>query len=105
MKPEYVIPGTRCAAIMTLIDAGFTDQQIADKFGTGRRTISVYRKAHDGTLAKLSIRKPDRNTNLGSMILRLLETGLTNKEIADRLNCDTKSVRMWKKRKARRADG
>ena len=53
------VPGTRCAAIMRMIDQGFDDETIAARFDVLRgdethtctaQDIAVYRKAHDGTL-------------------------------------------------------
>lgn len=53
-------PGTRCAAIMDMIDRGLSDEEIAARFDVVRgdsahscaaADIAVYRKAHDGTLA------------------------------------------------------
>ena len=54
------VPGTRCAAIMDMIDRGLSDEEIAARFDVVRgdsthscaaADIAVYRKAHDGTLA------------------------------------------------------
>lgn len=52
------VPGTRCAAIMDMIDRGLSNEAIAarymetdEKLETAAQTIAVYRKAHDGTLA------------------------------------------------------
>lgn len=49
-------PGTRCAAIMDMIDQGMSDEEIAaiynnePKMPCSPEDIAVYRKAHDGTL-------------------------------------------------------
>lgn len=43
--------GTRIDAIMTMIEGGATDRQVADKFGTQPKTIRVYRKALMGELS------------------------------------------------------
>ena len=46
------IHGSRINAIMTLIERGWTDEQIADRFHTTARTITVYRKALNGELTQ-----------------------------------------------------
>jgi len=43
-------PGTRINWIMTRIEQGWTDEDIAAKAGTTARVIAVYRKALTGTL-------------------------------------------------------
>lgn len=82
-----------------MIDRGHTDAWIASRVGTDANTISVYRKAHDGTLT--TIVKPywsrascDR---LKQQILYLLRSGMTGRETARELKCAEKTVRKYKK--------
>ena len=43
--------GTRCNAIMTMIEEGYKSDYIAKKYGTTKDTIEVYRKALYGELS------------------------------------------------------
>lgn len=53
IKSQYIARGSRCEDIIHMIDMGATNTQIAKKYGTSARTISVYRKAHYGALCVL----------------------------------------------------
>lgn len=46
------VPGTRCNAIMTMLERGYSDEVVAMKFKTDTPTISVYRKALEGKLTE-----------------------------------------------------
>ena len=94
-------PGTRCAQIMRLIDEGLTDEEIANKIKhtpdkargvhANREcdavTISVYRKAHDGTLTPPSGEafRSDSKAATEEQARRMREAGMTVRAISEAL--------------------
>ena len=112
-------PGTRCNGIMELIDAGFSDEEIAKavsslphkgrgmnpNIGCSAKTIRVYRKAHDNKLCKPSLytfKQPDeaRDRKIGEMH----DGGMKPVKIAAELGVSIDIVRYALKRIAYRRD-
>lgn len=88
------VPGTRCNTIMTLIERGATNAEIAARFSgpwadVDETVIEVYRKALEGRLSKGSANpegaggKPTEAERLAVAMLKA--SGATQKEIAERL--------------------
>lgn len=97
------VKGTRCNAIMTLIDKGWTDDDIAARFHTTPDTIHVYRLAHDDKLTTLPYTHDAYRCalNYKMLMLRVPELaakGYGQRKIADILGVNRDSVRKWLKK-------
>ena len=96
------VPGTRCAAIMEMIDQGLSDEAIAarymetdEKLEAAAQTIAVYRKAHDGRLAEpegTPFRRDDKDKR-DATIMALKQMGRQVSELAEIFGLSGRRVR------------
>ncbi len=103
-------PGTRCNWIMSMIEDGLSDKQIAQRVsdsskfgrnymqnaGTRANTIAVYRKAYENKLcviAKMEARPHKVYEALKAEVLKLHADGMKPKQIQDKLKVSKDFVR------------
>lgn len=97
---EYCrIPGTRCNAIMSMIEKGFSLESVAKKFHTDEATVRVYKKAMEGKLTWLggdserviSMRELALQKRR-SKVIEYYYAGLKYREIAEAMGISINSV-------------
>ena len=97
---EYCrIPGTRCNAIMSMIEKGFSLETVAKKFHTDEATVKVYKKAMEGKLTWLGgdsllvIRRRDKAMDMRrARVIEYYYAGLKYREIAEAMGISINSV-------------
>lgn len=112
-------PGTRCNAIMEMIERGMSDEEIANTIrrtpgrirgqnpnaDTDAVTISVYRKAHDNKLCKMAVYTINRvDERRDRLIWAMRDSGMKPVNIAAELGVSVDIVRYALKRKAARVE-
>lgn len=87
------MPGSRCNAIMTDIEHGLSDKEIAVKYHTDTETARVYRKALNGELpegrdepANGGRRPGEEEPELYRQVIQMRCDGYGKKEICDELH-------------------
>lgn len=112
------VPGTRCNAIMEMIERGMSDEEIANTIkrtpgrirgqnpnaGTDAVTISVYRKALNGTLTEASgeaFRTDDKP--VAALVYRMREQGMKNTEISAALGLTRNQVDHYFRKRRKRS--
>ena len=112
-RPAYYqycrIPGTRCNAIMAMIDRGMSDEQIAEAVkrlphvkgcnpnsDCDAETISVYRKAHDNKLCRIRTKYGFHSEDISlrnAVVLMAHQKGIPLNMIAETLKLSYEAVR------------
>lgn len=95
------VPGTRCNAIMAMLDKGIGDEAIANRFHTDVETIHVYRLAHDDKLTTISPYEIEKHMPgeryfihlINEKIYALHNAGVKPRMIAKMLKLDRDMVR------------
>ena len=103
---SYIPAGSRSERIVKAIKEGMSDEELAKRFNTGRKTAAVYRRALNGELGggekhTWNWHGPEFYRGIGKMI----EQGLTPKQIAEKLHVQRNQgytyVRKYKAMKAK----
>ena len=109
-RPAYYqycrIPGTRCNAIMEMIDRGMSDEQIAEavkrmpikQFNSDcdAKTISVYRKAHDNKLCRIRTKYGFHSEDISlrnAVVMLACQKGIPLNMISETLKLSYEAVR------------